>query len=415
MYKKFRNDIIYILKNHLNALPLFDVAFRILIALIFPNVFSKNDFSFYTLFLNSIFWVQLFDLGNYSGYTLDKIINCNTKILHFGQLVATFLFTISLNLIIAIPILTFRFKDFSFLFFLSIIIISLVSLFSVIFRSFGIYLIDIKGKILYSITLFILIIFYKYKIFYIDKLDILFFIIIPYSFNLLVYFFNYNIVPINYNLKLNMFSLFKNNIFKGFNLYIMNISLLSLSLLDKFVFTKSLSKDQLSIFFLSLSVSSIHIIFQNQIYNIFYSKLLSKKSNFSSISKILLYSILMNLILTILIFVMYYIGFFKFLFPKYDFSQKWLFASEFICNMNSLIGLIFMIIVNKKISIFYPIFILFFPIMIYLFFELKLVTNLNYWLLVYLVILGLLLRKYFSIYLHEKINLTPKQNINHFI
>jgi len=83
--------------------------------------------------------------------------------------------------------------------------------------------------------------------------------------------------------------------------------------------------------------------------------------------------------------------------------------------MNSLIGLIFMIIVNKKISIFYPIFILFFPIMIYLFFELKLVTNLNYWLLVYLVILGLLLRKYFSIYLHEKINLTPKQNINHFI
>jgi len=402
MFKKLRFDIIHIFNNYFNILPIFDVAFRIFIALIFPNVFSKNDFTFYILFLNSIFWIQLFDLGNYAGFTLDKIINSSDKVLHFGQFISTFLFTIFLNLIIAIPVLTSRFREFNLVFLITILLISMVSLFSVIYRSYGYYLIDIKGKIFYSISLFLLLVFYKFNVLSINRLNIFYFIIIPYFFNLIIYFFYYNKLQIYYNFKFSLIPFLRNNIFKGFSLYIMNISLLSLSMLDKFVFSKTLSKNELSTFFLSLSISSIHIIFQNQVYNIFYNKLLSKNSTIKSNFSILIFSIIFNFLLSILIFLMYQFGFFKLLFPKYEFSLIWLLASEFICNMNAIIGLIFMIIIGKKIHASFPIFILIFPILFYFFYEFNIVNNISYWFFVYFIILILLLIKFIKFSLIDK-------------
>jgi hypothetical protein len=313
-------------------------------------------------------------------------------------LTLTFLFTLFLNLIIGIPIFLVRFNSFNLHFFSCLFIISAVSLLSLIFRSLGLYQIDIKGRILASFSCLILFLLVKFSKL---NINIIYFIILPYLINLLYYIIKILKTKLIHKNDSYNYKIIFTNIKMGYRIYIMNIALLSLSMLDKFVFNKSFNKIQLSLFYLSLSISSIHTIFQTQINNMFYERFLSNINSLRSSIKIVLFSLTFNLSVSFFIFLFFYLGGFEILFPKYDFNFQFLVFSEFIANMNALIGLLFLILIGQKLNKNISYFVLLLPILIYTFFELNLLNNHYYWFIVYLIILIFLVFKYIQIYLKE--------------
>lgn len=320
------------------------------------------------------------DFGTSLGFLLRIIRKYNSDSVNFTYILHSFLFSFFLTG--TVIILYFLFPNVSkinFLaFFITFFCLSLYSFVTTIFKGLGLFTIDSIGKIIVSLGLICLISFNSY-------LEIYYYILIPYLLGAiyLLYSFRFKI-NFFFGRTISLIGIGIYNIKTGFIFYLTNSLLIIFSLMDRVVFSGVILIEYYGNYLFCYTLSSLHVLIQNQITNKYYRLLLSenKTDNKEKIS-IILVSVLGHVVLFSIIFFMIDLHIFKNFYSKYKYMKDYIITTELICIFVSILSIFYLIINSSKVRVSFLFFSYLIPIIIFILYKFDFFDNFYSWIFVY--------------------------------
>jgi O-antigen/teichoic acid export membrane protein len=263
-----------------------------------------------------------------------------------------------------------------------------------IFKGLGLFTIDSIGKIIVSLGLIVLILFS-------NNLDTYYYILVPYLLGALylLYAFRFKVNTF-FKKTISVVNIGIYNIKTGFTLYLTNSLLIAFSLMDRVVFSGVIFIENYGNYLFCYTLSSLHVLTQNQITNKYYRLLLSENQsdNKKKISLILI-SIFGHIILFSVILFIVNLDIFKSFYSKYKYLNQYIITTELICIFISILSLLYLIINSSKVRMPFLILSYFVPVTVLVLYKLKLIDNFYNWIFVYafelLIAMYLLFKKKF--------------------
>ena len=363
-----------------NYLLIIDLFLRIFLSILLPKVFDPVMLAKYNFVLVLFFWFMISDFGTSLGFLLRIIRKYNSDSVNFTYILHSFLFSFFLTgTIIILYFLLPNVSKINFLpFFITFFCLSLYSFLTTIFKGLGLFTIDSIGKIIVSLGLICLILFNGY-------LDAYYYILIPYLLGAiyLLYSFRFKI-NILFGKTINLFGIGIYNIKTGFILYLTNSLLIIFSLMDRVVFSGVILIEYYGNYLFCYTLSSLHVLIQNQITNKYYRLLLSenKTDNKKKINLILV-SVLCHVVLFSIIFFMIDFHIFKNFYSKYKYLKDYIITTELICIFVSILSILYLIINSSKVRVSFLFFSYLIPIIIFILYKNELFDNFYSWIFVY--------------------------------
>lgn len=364
------------------SLAILDVTLRLGVSLAIPNALGAERLSKYVLMLSLVTWVQLTDLGNYTGHSL-RIMDREEGLLTIGALSRSVLATLSINYLIAIPLFWRKLGVIGGEHILMLACVSAISLLSVASRSVAQSAIDFVARLASSVTTAV--VAGALWLSAGSRLSVEWLITLPAVAGLLVFAVFRKRIGISTTLmtKFSLRALALRNIDLGWRLYLVNISLLSLLSLDRIVFSTVFQGERLAAIYVCSTISGCHILIQGQYSAIHQRTLLGAGHTLTQRLGIFWRSLAIQAALSSVVFLAFTTGVFARLFPAYSLQLGDLALTEVLGVLNSTVGLVFWIAEPRLASWRLVLATLVIPIAVYAAYEAGMLSRLVWWPLVH--------------------------------
>lgn len=366
-----------------NYLLFLDFFLRIILSVLLPKLFDPADYAGYNYQLVLVFWFLILDFGSSLGFSLRLIRKYNKEYLNIGYVASSFIFSLIFSSIFIVIFFIFLNKNPQISlesFWLTFFFLSLYSFLSTAFKSIGLVNTDFLGRVFTSSSLLILLILGF-------NLSIHIYILIPYAIACIFYIVAalrsqgfFFLMPRNF-IKYGL-----QNVNEGFVFYLTNSLLIAYSLMDKIVFSNLMNKHEYGNYLFCYSLSSLHILVQGVIASKYYRMLLSNDATDQRKKwKLLLVTTIGHLILSCSIIIGINLTLFEKFYSKYQILNKYIYITEGMCIIISILTLLYLILNSQKVNKLFLLISYVVPIFFFSLYKLKLIENIYFWLVFYLI------------------------------